>query len=226
MSNLQGLMEDIGYQFKDLSHLELALTHRSASSRHYERLEFLGDALLGSVIAGALYTKFDDVPEGKLSRMRAVLVNGESLALMAKRFKLSDYIILGQGERVSGGADRSGLLGDVLEALIGAIYLDCDYASMQQVVVEWFKSELNMISPDESIKDAKTLLQEWVQAKHFELPVYELIKIYGEAHEQSFEMSCHVAELNITTKGRDCSRKKAEQIAARELLIQIAKLKK
>lgn len=218
---LTSTMQQLGYRFNDTSLLEQALTHRSAADQHNERLEFLGDAVLGLIIAEVLFEKFPRLAEGELSRMRATLVCGRSLAKVAQRFQLGAAIHLGQGELKSGGQRRESILADALEACLGAIYLDSDLGTCRQVVRQWFAVELAAIEPGANHKDPKTQLQEYLQGKALALPEYHIEVIQGQAHNQSFTVSCQVSVLDHPVRGQGSSRRKAEQQAARLVLQQL-----
>ncbi|WP_394200082.1 ribonuclease III [Shewanella waksmanii] len=217
IKNIPRLCRVLGYEFSDVSLLDQALTHRSASSRHNERLEFLGDSILSIVISDALYHQFPKATEGDMSRMRATLVCGKMLAEVALEFKLGDYLKLGPGELKSGGFRRESILADTVEAIIGAIYLDSDIETCRQLVLKWYQSRLVSIKPVNQ-KDPKTLLQEHLQGFKKPLPVYKVVNITGEAHAQTFTVECKVEELDKPVTGVANSRRKAEQIAAAEVL--------
>ncbi|TDQ58099.1 RNAse III [Mesocricetibacter intestinalis] len=221
MQNLARLQTKIGYQFNDLGLLKQALTHRSAGAKHNERLEFLGDAVLNLTIAEALYHQFPQCNEGELSRMRATLVREQTLAVLARKFELGDYMSLGQGELKSGGFRRASILADCVEAIIGAISLDRDLMQANQVVRLWYVSLLQEIKPGENQKDPKTRLQEYLQGQRLALPNYEVINIQGEAHCQIFTVECHIANINQTFTGSGSSRRKAEQAVAEQILKQL-----
>lgn len=208
------LQVNIDYHFNDTELLSAALTHRSVGKGNYERLEFLGDAILGMVIADALYKKFPDATEGELSRMRARLVRGESLTRLAQRISLGDYLSLGQGELKSGGFRRASILADAFEALLGAIYLDSDINRCRLFILQQFDELLENVSPDEAVKDPKTRLQENLQSRQMPLPEYEVIATEGEAHEQTFTVECRVNTID-PVQASGSSRRKAEQAAAR-----------
>lgn len=212
------LCRTLKYQFKNSSLLEQALTHRSAGHKNNERLEFLGDSILNFVIAHALYERFPEVSEGQLSRLRAHLVRGEMLAIVAQTIDLGDYLLLGQGELKSGGYRRESILANTLEALFGAIYLDGDFANCQQVILNLYASQLQNEQLELNVKDAKTDLQEYLQRQKLELPNYKLIKVVGEMHEQIFHTSCTINNPNHQTIGEGPTRRKAEQIAAQKML--------
>lgn len=222
VNNLPRLCRKLGYEFKNVNLLKQALTHCSASSVNNERLEFLGDAILSFVIAKALFDMFPDQTEGQLSRIRAFLVKGEMLAEIASELNLGDYLYLGPGELKTGGFRRGSILADALEALIAAIFLDGGIDSSQQFILNIYHSRLDKEALHTNLKDAKTELQEYLQAKKLALPDYSLVNMTGEEHEQIFHISCSVKELNKITEGVGSSRRKAEQQAAR-LLLQILK---
>jgi len=212
---LNALQQRLGYPFKDCGLLRRALTHRSHSAIHNERLEFLGDSVVNCAIALALYQKFPDLPEGELSRLRASLVSQPALASLAENLQLCNDLALGDGELKSGGGRRPSILSDALEAVLGAVLLDGGFDAACQVVQEIFKVSLASISPATTDKDAKTLLQEFLQRKRQLLPQYAVTAIRGEAHEQEFEVECVIEHLNIRCAGKGSSRRRAEQEAAR-----------
>ncbi|MCC5856418.1 MAG: ribonuclease III [Idiomarina sp.] len=214
----------LGYRLNNRALLQQALTHRSAAGDHYERLEFLGDSLLSVFIADALYHQFTGAQEGDLSRMRATLVCGPTLAELAREFKLGDFLHLGPGELKSGGFRRESILSDAVEAIIGAIYLDSDIETCRKVVMDWFKPRLDEIKPGQEQKDPKTRLQELLQARQHPLPEYQVVNIAGQAHNQRFSVSCQVALLEETVVGDGTSRRKAEQDAASKVLAQLNEL--
>lgn len=214
--------EDLGdalqYQFSDTSLLQAALTHRSAGNQNNERLEFLGDAVLGFVIAETLYTTYPDATEGELSRLRASLVKRESLADIARRLNLGEYLTLGSGELKSGGHRRESILADALEAILGAILLDGGYAACRACIQRLFAQPIEELPAAAQLKDPKTRLQEYLQARKLELPVYQVTAVQGKAHKQRFSILCTVATLDRTTTGEGTSRRKAEQAAAEAML--------
>ncbi len=213
--NADALQRKLGYRFNNSDLLRLALIHRSFGSEHNERLEFLGDSVVNCVIAQALYKKFPELPEGELSRLRASLVSESSLAAVAKRIDLGAMLSLGEGELKSGGANRSSILADALEAVFGATLTDGGFNAAQQCVLHVFNAPLEAIDPATTGKDAKTQLQELIQGKHLPLPCYSVTAIHGEAHDQRFEVECVIAPLNICCHGSGSSRRRAEQEAAR-----------
>jgi ribonuclease-3 len=204
----------LGYQFSDDSLRRRALTHRSANSEHNERLEFLGDALLGLLVAEYLFEHFPHADEGQLTRTRASLVNRESLAEVARALDLGTQLVLGEGELKSGGWRRDSILANALEALIGAIYIDGGIAACRQVIMSAFAQRLDAIDPSRAIKDPKTALQELLQSRHHELPRYETTAVAGPSHEQEFTVACHTAALPEPVLACGRSRRKAEQAAA------------
>ncbi len=217
--NLKQLQQKLGYVFKNESLLTHALTHRSYSADNNERLEFLGDALLGVTIAERLYHQFPTLPEGVLSRQRSRLVKGETLADIAREFSLSDYLILGAGELKSGGFRRDSILADAVEAIIGAIFLDSDMQQCQQTLIVWFESRLTSLSPEDSLKDPKTQLQELLQSQKFDLPVYSVLQVEGASHQQTFTVSCQVKGLDNAVTATASNRRQAEKQAAAEALM-------
>lgn len=221
MRPYNSLCDRLGYHFKDIENLKLALTHRSASSKHNERLEFLGDAVLGMVVAKILYDNFPMVPEGKLTRMRSSLVKGETLAKLAKSFELSDVLQLGAGELKSGGFSNESILADAFEATIGAIYLESGLDTCFDLIKIWFAEHLNKLDPDFHPKDNKTQLQEYLQGKQLPLPEYNIVDIQGKAHEQTFHVTCKVEGLHESVHAAGRSRRKAEQEAARLTLAEL-----
>ena len=224
MSQLLGLCKHLGYNFKNIDYLKLALTHRSKSKNHNERLEFLGDSILGCIIADKLYDIFPDSNEGDLSRYKISLVNGKHLAMLASNFNLGEYLELGISEIKSGGHKKARLLEDVLEAIIGAIYLDSDYAITSEIILPWFEDSINKLVKQGIPKDSKSSLQEFCHKYGYSLPVYVIDKIEGDDHDQTLYISCHIQCLGLSGSAVSFSRKKAEQEAAKSLLYKIAKL--
>ncbi len=218
IKNLPRLCRTLGYEFSDVKLLEQALTHRSASNQHNERLEFLGDSILSIVISDALFHQFPKATEGDLSRMRATLVRGDTLAIIAKEFKLGDYLNLGPGELKSGGFRRESILADAVEAIIGAIYLDADLETCRALLLKWYQQRLAEIKPGVGQKDAKTLLQEYLQGVKKPLPEYQVTLVEGEAHDQTFTVECRVIDIAEPVVGVGSSRRKAEQMAAAQVL--------
>jgi ribonuclease-3 len=204
----------IHYTFNDPSFMIMALTHRSFSAQHNERLEFLGDSVLSFLIANELYKRFPRIDEGDLSRLRAQLVKESSLSTIATSMGLGDFIRLGEGELKSAGWRRPSILADTFESMIGAIYLDGGIEPTHQFVLRFFETQLNEIDPKLIQKDPKTLLQELLQSKKSDLPIYTVVSIEGEAHSQTFTIECHIKKSNIKTQGVGNSRRIAEQEAA------------
>jgi len=214
------LMRKLDYEFKNHALLSLALTHRSRGSKNYERLEFLGDSILGFVTAEWLYNEFPSLAEGKLSRMRSSLVRKETLAEVARALDLGNYLILGEGEMKSGGFNRDSILADTVESLIGAIYLDSDFEQASKFIFSKFARQLESVSELSHFKDAKSRLQEAMQKSGLPLPVYQIIDSTGEQHEQQFEVECRLDELSISAVSIANSRRAAEQKSAAQVLEQ------
>jgi len=220
---LAALSKRIGYTFKDESLLLQALTHRSAKGVHNERLEFLGDSILGFVIAEALYQQFPKHDEGDLTRMRSSLVKGVTLAELGRHFKLGEHLILGAGELKSGGHKRDSILEDAIEAIIGAVYLDSGQAACKKLILQWFEQRLSIIKPGNEQKDPKTRLQEFLQGRKIGLPEYEVTEISGQSHNQQFTVRCTTSVINKAVIAKGTSRRKAEQSAAQQVLDLIKK---
>lgn len=223
---LKILQNQLGYTFKNPVLLRQALTHRSFSANHYERLEFLGDGVLNFTIAHILYEQFAQQKEGDLSRIRAHLVRQETLVEVAQTLNISQYLFLGEGELKSGGLSRPSILADVVEAIFGAIFLDAGFDAASGVIRSLFAPILVNIDPDNAGKDAKTQLQEHLQAHKMTVPKYEIIHTNGAAHEQIFTVSCVIDTLKISTQGEGATRRLAEQVAALQAMAQIKKSKK
>jgi len=221
---LKKLSDVLGYQFHDLTLLEQALTHKSISSKHNERFEFLGDAVINFIIAEVMYHERMLAREGELSRLRASLVKGETLAAIARELMIGEYLILGSGEMKSGGHQRQSILADSLEAIIAAIYLDSDMVRCKEVVLSWFESRLCNLGEYKQ-KDPKSKLQEYLQSKKMALPTYQVASVAGEPHDQIFTVACYASKLDLTTTGQASSRRKAEQIAAESMLALIKQKK-
>jgi ribonuclease-3 len=211
----------LGYAFNDATLLARALTHRSYATDHNERLEFVGDGVLNCVIAAALYRRFPRLPEGDLSRIRANLVNKESLLQRAQEIGLLGMIRLGEGEQKSGGASRPSILADAAEAVFGAIFLDGGFDAASDVINRCYAEAIATVDPASSGKDPKTRLQEWLQAKGMPLPEYAIRSIDGEAHKQTFTVACNVRGLEQPTTGHGSSRRIAEQEAASAALAEL-----
>ena len=218
MSELLVLSKRLGHTFKDPSLLDVAITHRSANRNHYERMEFLGDAILNLVISDTLYNKFPEASEGQLSRLRASLVKGDNLSKHAKKLELGEYLRLGSGELKSGGFRRKSILADVFESIIGAIYLDAGFDMARQFILKVFEQQIAEVDLSQNLKDPKTQLQEYLQAQGQELPTYEIQSTSGKAHNQTFQVSCEVGLLTAPVIGSGTSRRKAEQAAAKQVL--------
>lgn len=212
------LYKYLGYQFQQPKNLTLALTHRSAARSHNERLEFLGDAVLGMVVAKELYQRFPQQPEGHLTRMRSSLVKGETLAEIGKEMGLGELLKLGPGEMKSGGHRRASILADAVEAILGAIYLEAGLDVCETLILKLLASRIELLDPNAHPKDHKTRLQEYLQAKGLPLPSYEVLSIQGEPHAQTFHVSCNVAPLSTPISGSGPSRRRAEQQAAQTTL--------
>ncbi len=207
------------HRFADPQLLARALTHRSFSSEHNERLEFLGDSVLNLAVAGLLYQRLQALPEGDLSRVRANLVKQETLHQLAVGLGLSEVIRLGEGESRSGGSKRPSILADALEAVIGAVHLDGGYAAAEGLVHRLFKDvEINP-QMQAAAKDPKTELQEWLQGRKMKLPVYRVAGTLGAAHKQTFDVECEIPELGVTERGIGASRRAGEQAAAAAMLL-------
>ncbi len=212
------LQRRLGHDFGDARLLDLALTHRSHAGEHNERLEFLGDSLLGCVIAILLYERYPDRPEGDLSRLRAALVNQASLYEVAQSLDLGESLRLGEGELKSGGFRRPSILADALEAILGAVYLDAGFDAVRALVARLFAGKLNAAGTAPPGKDPKTALQELLQGRRLPLPRYTVLQVAGEAHQQTFRVECRVDELAIVETGEGPSRRAAEQQAAQGAL--------
>ena len=219
------LARKLGLTFNDPQLFTAALTHRSAHAKNIERLEFLGDSILGFVIAQKLYDLFPQASEGVLSRLRASLVNQSSLADLAREHNLGEYLFLGSGELKSGGFRRDSILSDALEAIMGALYKDQGIEACKSWIEILFSDKLNSLSLDNWQKDPKTQLQEMMQSKKQDLPEYTLVTMSGLAHEQMFKVRCRISNMDFTCIGAGISRKKAEQAAAELMLEHINKVK-
>jgi ribonuclease-3 len=217
-ADVDRLARQLGYAFRDADLLEAALTHRSAQSRHNERLEFLGDAVLGLVSAEALWQRFPDATEGQLTRLRAQLVKRETLAAVARDLDLGQYLRLGPGELRSGGHARDSILADALEAVIGAVYLDGGLEAARRAIGLLLGDRLEAMTPESQPKDAKTRLQEHLQARRLALPAYAVLETRGEDHAQTFTVCCEVAALGLLVTAEGPSRRRAEQAAAEAML--------
>ncbi len=220
------LEQALQHAFSDFSLLQTALTHRSHSSPHNERLEFLGDSILNCIIARQLFDRFPALPEGDLSRLRANLVRQDSLHQLALSLSLGDFLRLGEGELKSGGYQRPSILADTLEALFGAVWLDAGFDALNKLIARLYAERFAAIVPGQPIKDAKTRLQEYLQGRRLALPKYLLMGTEGEAHVQQFRIACEIDALRIRGEGKGASRRAAEQMAAECALSALEKLEK
>ena len=218
---LDQLQAQLGYVFTDVTRLKLALTHRSAAGIHNERLEFLGDAVLELVVTHRLYQQFPGVDEGRLSRFRAQLVRKESLANKARALSVGRHLILGPGERQSGGWERDSILADSLEAILGAIYLEAGLQTVTGLIEAWFEDQLDGLDARRVVKDPKTALQEFLQAEGMSLPTYALLQTSGLGHQQRFTVTCTCQLLATPVVAEGDSIKQAEQKAAETCLAQL-----
>ncbi len=212
------LSQRLGYNFRDESLVMLALTHRSKGISNNERLEFLGDSILNFVIAEDLYCRFSQAKEGKLSRLRARMVKGETLAVIAREFDLGDFLLLGSGELKSGGHRRESILADAVEALIGAMYLDAGLDAARERILSWYATRLDALTLEDPIKDPKTRLQEYQQGRKSSLPKYDVLNVEGPTNEQVFTVECRIPELVDAIVAQGGSRRGAEQSAAAQVL--------
>jgi ribonuclease III len=221
LSRPAALEERLGHRFADPRLLEQALTHRSRGAENYERLEFLGDGVLGCAVADELYARFPQLSEGKLTRLRASLVREETLAEVGRELGLGEFLRLGEGELAAAPEPRPSILADALEAVLGAVFLDGGYAAARGTVLAAFGPHFDRLDPERPAKDAKTRLQELLQARYRSLPQYRVVSVAGEAHRQSFVVECSVSELKVKASGTGTSRQRAEQQAARAVLEQL-----
>ena len=218
----ESLAENLGYRFDDLELLQRALTHRSSGKKNNERLEFLGDALLGCVIAAEIYRLYPKAREGELSRLRASLVRRESLAGLAQSLDIGSYLRLGPGERKSGGHHRNSILADSLEAVLGAIYLDGGFVPCRDCILALFADRLSDLTDLSELKDPKTRLQEFLQSRQQALPEYTVVETTGDAHDQRFRVQCRISDADTPlTEGVARNRRNAEQKAAAQMLEQL-----
>jgi len=218
ISFMDKLQKNISYQFNNLELLKQALIHRSVGKNNNERLEFLGDSILGCVISRELYQRFPLIDEGQLSRLRSSLVKGQTLAKIAKTINLSETLVLGQGELKNGGFRRESIQADAFEAILGAIFLDSNYLTVSRVVLKLYDDLINDFSPEDSLKDFKTQLQELLQKKGHSLPQYELMKTKGQDHDAVFYVRCIVSEYDFEVERKAKSIKRAEQACAKSLI--------
>lgn len=212
------LDKTLHYQFEDVGLFNQALTHRSATARNNERLEFLGDAVLDFVISEALFKARPAATEGDLSKLRSSLVKDTSLAELASELGVGEYLILGSGEQKTGGHRRESILADALEAIFGAVFLDSGIEAARQMIERVFETRLAELPDAEDLRDPKTRLQEWLQSRGMGLPVYDLANVTGKAHKQRFEVNCSVTAVSGVTCGQSTTRRKAEQKAAALML--------
>ena len=212
------LEKTLHYRFKNAELFQQALTHRSATNYNNERLEFLGDAVLDFVVSEAVYNARPDAPEGDLSKLRASLVRDESLAELAADLGLGEHLILGSGEKKSGGHRRESILADALEAIFGAVFLDRGFAAAKQVIDGVFEQRYISLPDAEELRDPKTRLQEWLQSRKMALPEYELVDVSGKEHKRKFKVTCTIVETSAVTSGESTTRRKAEQKAARKMI--------
>lgn len=212
--NLHTLIDRLGYQFRSPQLLNQALTHRSAGQPNNERLEYLGDAVLDLIIGEELYLRYPQASEGELTRLRATLVNGKTLSKLAGELNLGDALVMGAGEKKTGGSGRESLLADALEAILGAMYLEAGLDLCRQRVKNWFGSRLNAISLESEEKDAKTRLQEHLQGQGRRLPEYEVTATEGDPHNQTLTVTCQIEGVDSVFIASGTSRKKAEKQAA------------
>ncbi len=219
---IDALLKKLKYTFNDISLLDEALTHRSYAAKNNERLEFLGDGILNFVIAHELFKSYPDVQEGDLSRLRATLVNKDSLAEIAGKLKLGEVIKLGSGELKSGGFRRPSILADAVESILGAVYCDAGFETCRALIVRLYADRLSKTADLQSLKDPKTQLQELLQSRHFSLPDYLVTKISGQAHAQIFHVQCTIEKMKIEVTGEGKSRRKAEQVAAEKAIMLVA----
>ena len=217
-SKQQWCKSTLGYDFNDNSLLDLALTHRSHSKDNNERLEFLGDAVLDLILSDTLYRRYSLMDEGNLSRMRASIVNEKSLSLVASQLLINEHLILGPGEMTSGGSQRDSILANTLEAILGAVFVDGGYDSVENIILKIFKDNINSIDPESDYKDSKSQLQELLQQQQKDLPQYQLIETTGDKHDQEFLIECVIDNGNIITTATAKNIKTAEQKAASKAL--------
>jgi ribonuclease III len=216
------LLDLLPASLRESALLEEALTHRSAGTRNNERLEYLGDAVLGLVVAEQLYLNRPDASEGDLSRLRSALVDKDSLAAIGRDWGLEGRISLGQGELKSGGARRRSILADAVEAVIGAVYLHSGFEAARDFVLRLYRQRLDDLPSADALKDPKTRLQEWLQARNHALPVYEVASVSGKAHAQHFRAVCRIDSAALEVHGEGSSRRRAEQVAAEKALERLA----
>ncbi|HEX7719690.1 MAG TPA: ribonuclease III [Woeseiaceae bacterium] len=221
---IPGLQSRLGYEFQDLTLLVQALTHRSATGSNNERLEFLGDAVLDVVISEVIFRQRQEASEGVMSRIRSSLVKDLTLVQLAGELQLGDYLILGSGEKRTGGHHRASIMADALEAIFGAVYLDSGFENARQVIHTVYGALLEDLPESASRRDPKTRLQEYLQARKIDLPGYAVHRVTGKAHRQSFEVQCTVEALEVSSIGHGMSRREAEQDAASRMLAVLGEL--
>ena len=215
------LLKKLKYSFNDITLLNEALTHRSYASNNNERLEFLGDGILNFVIADELFKLYPDVQEGDLSRLRANLVNKESLAEIANKLNLGEVIKLGSGELKSGGFRRPSILADAVESILGSVYCDGGFVAARDLIVRLYADRLASPTDLQSLKDSKTRLQELLQSRRFDLPDYQVTGIAGQSHAQIFQVKCSIKQMSIEVSGEGRSRRKGEQVAADKAITRV-----
>ncbi len=218
MNDLDQFQVHLGYHFIDVSLLQLALTHRSAGKNNNERLEFLGDSLINHVVAEYIYTKFPNISEGPLSRMRAALVKREALADLGFDLHIGKYLFLGDGEGKSGGRNRKSIVADAVEALMGGVFIDGGYEIARRIILGLYAKKILAMAEDLAEKDSKTKIQEYTQAKGLKLPLYELESVTGEAHQPMYHVVCRINGSQHVGRGSALSRQEAEQMAASSVL--------
>ena len=216
------LRDRLGHSFRTPELLRHALTHRSHGASHNERLEFIGDAVLNCVVAAVLFERFPAIPEGELTRVRASLVNRDTLARLARELALGSEVLLGEGEAKSGGSERSSILANTLEAIIGAVFVDAGFDASRVVIERVYAGEFTVLDPTTLGKDPKTRLQEWLQARRIAVPEYAVTSVAGEAHAQTFTVECRIAALGVATIGTGTSRRAAEQVAAADAYARVS----
>jgi ribonuclease-3 len=221
INQLQKLQQSLGYFFVQIDNLNHALTHRSVGKKNNERLEFLGDAILSYIIASVLYRCFPGTSEGDMSRMRASLVRGKTLADLAVELGIDRYLRLGPGEIKNGGPNRESILSGAVEAIIGSIFLDSNMLTTEKLICEWYRNRLDIISPGHRNKDPKTRLQEHLQGHSLPLPIYSVLRVCGCAHSRDFTVCCQVQGISDELTGTGSSRRKAEQSSAKKVLAKL-----
>ncbi|MDG2376994.1 MAG: ribonuclease III [Woeseiaceae bacterium] len=217
------LKQTLDYEFEDSDLLQRALTHRSASGRNNERLEFLGDSVLQLVVSELVFDERRGASEGRLSRLRSTLVKDQTLSEISAELGLGKYLVLGSGEKKSGGYRRLSILADALEALFGAVYLDRGFDAARRVIYNAFGERVRDLPEEGELRDPKSLLQEYLQGRHLPLPVYSMEKVSGKAHKQFFEVSCTTTKPELKTAGSGSTRRDAEQQAAVAMLAVVEK---